>query len=315
MPYTAQFFAEKLNVPVEYFNPFRNVQIDPTVNLEELVRVAHSMGEVVGLGLRNLAHCPVELNLMPESTRKWRAFNEKKPYLIATVFTLVGIVGVIGLLFQQLASVKANKLANIQGDLNTARSKNNELKKAMSERSDATNQLGQLGDMLEERYYWVEVLPELRRILNRTEVVTSNKWKAPTGVWIEQFVTPSPAPAAQSTGGESTGVSTATVSQLESGIVTKYNLTSGDQPVPAGDGAAPVPVVSGNAISTITIVCRAMKGPPGSADPDLAYAFLDELKASPIVDPKTTQLGTTIPAEEFTFTFAVRIALKNPLKF
>ena len=29
MPYTAQFFAEKLNVPVEYFNPFRNVQIDP----------------------------------------------------------------------------------------------------------------------------------------------------------------------------------------------------------------------------------------------------------------------------------------------
>ena len=33
MPYTAQFFAEKLNVPVEYFNPFRNVQIDPAVNL------------------------------------------------------------------------------------------------------------------------------------------------------------------------------------------------------------------------------------------------------------------------------------------
>src|SRR3974390_2356114 len=89
MAYTAQFFAEKLNVPVEYFNPFRNVQIDPAVNLEDLVRVAHAMGEVVGLGLRNLAHCPVELNLMPESTRKWRAFNEKKPFIIATLFTIV----------------------------------------------------------------------------------------------------------------------------------------------------------------------------------------------------------------------------------
>ena len=52
---TAQFFAEKLNVPVEYFNPLRNVQIDPAINLEELAKVAHSMGEVVGLGLRNLA--------------------------------------------------------------------------------------------------------------------------------------------------------------------------------------------------------------------------------------------------------------------
>ncbi|HKI68183.1 MAG TPA: type IV pilus assembly protein PilM, partial [Verrucomicrobiae bacterium] len=48
MPYTAQFFAEKLNVPVEYFNPLRNVQIDPSVNLEELARVAHALGEIVG---------------------------------------------------------------------------------------------------------------------------------------------------------------------------------------------------------------------------------------------------------------------------
>jgi len=79
MPYTAQFFAEKINVPVEYFNPLRNVQIDPAINLEELARVAHSMGEVIGLGLRNLAHCPVELNLMPESALKWQSFNQKKP--------------------------------------------------------------------------------------------------------------------------------------------------------------------------------------------------------------------------------------------
>src|SRR5437773_12089009 len=62
MAYTAQFFAEKLNIPVEYFNPLRNVQIDPAINLEDLARVAHSLGEVIGLGLRNLAHCPVELD-------------------------------------------------------------------------------------------------------------------------------------------------------------------------------------------------------------------------------------------------------------
>ncbi len=78
MPYTAQFFAEKLNVPVEYFNPFRNVQIDPAVNLEELARVAHSLGEVVGLGLRNLANCPVEMNLMPDSTLRWQRVQREE---------------------------------------------------------------------------------------------------------------------------------------------------------------------------------------------------------------------------------------------
>src|SRR5208337_3372817 len=111
MPYTAQFFAEKLNVPVEYFNPFRNVQIDPAVNLEELARVAHSLGEVVGLGLRNLANCPVEMNLMPTSTLRWRTFNEKKPYFIATVFFLVLVAFAVGFLFQQLAASKENEIS------------------------------------------------------------------------------------------------------------------------------------------------------------------------------------------------------------
>src|ERR1700722_19422420 len=110
MPYTAQFFAEKLNVPVEYFNPFRNVQIDQSVNLEELSRVAHSLGEVVGLGLRNLATCPVEMNLMPESTLRWQSFNQKKPFLIATVVSMVLVTFAIGLLFQKLAD---NKQAEI----------------------------------------------------------------------------------------------------------------------------------------------------------------------------------------------------------
>src|SRR5438128_7013896 len=114
MPYTAQFFAEKLNVPVEYFNPFRNVDIDPSVNLEELARVAHSLGEVVGLGLRNLAHCPVELNLMPESTLNWQRFNQKKPYFIATVFSLVAVVAAMGCLFGQPAAVKDAELTKLQ---------------------------------------------------------------------------------------------------------------------------------------------------------------------------------------------------------
>src|SRR5437667_4057672 len=31
MPYTAQFFSEKLNIPVDYFNPLRNIQLDAEI--------------------------------------------------------------------------------------------------------------------------------------------------------------------------------------------------------------------------------------------------------------------------------------------
>src|SRR5688572_26469559 len=114
MAYTAQFFAEKLNIPVDYFNPFRNVQIDPSVNVEDLARVAHSFGEVVGLGLRNLAHCPVELNLMPETSIQRQEFQQKKPFLIAAMFTLVAILFAVAWFHGKVVSIKQTTLEELK---------------------------------------------------------------------------------------------------------------------------------------------------------------------------------------------------------
>jgi type IV pilus assembly protein PilM len=316
MPYTAQFFAEKLNVPVEYFNPFRNVQIDPAVNLEELVRVAHSMGEVVGLGLRNLAHCPVELNLMPESTRKWRTFNEKKPFLIATVFTIVGVVAIVGLLFQQLGSVKAKKIEDIKPALDQAQRRDNEFKQAKGQLDQATNDLGQLASLIGDRYYWLDTLPELRRVLMHVETVTSNKWGSATGIWIEQFVTPAP-PEPSATGGEMNFQSQGALgSALEQAIESKYSLGTGEQQPSADLSATPAALPPGSGISTIVMVCRARKGADASANSELMYTFLDTLRASPIVDAKGTQVGGRMGDDDspYTFTFAVKVALKKPPK-
>src|SRR2546423_4894872 len=167
MPYTAQFFAEKLNVPVEYFNPLRNVQIDPAINLEDLARVAHSFGEVVGLGLRNLAHCPVELNLMPESTLKWQAFNQKKPYFISTVFSLVAGVLAMGFLFDRLAGVKKKALDEITPTVETQNRKSETFKRVMADLKKNQTDLEQLTGYINNRYYWADVLAELRAALIR----------------------------------------------------------------------------------------------------------------------------------------------------
>jgi type IV pilus assembly protein PilM len=311
MPYTAQFFAEKLNVPVEYFNPFRNVQIDPAVNLEELARVAHSMGEVVGLGLRNLAHCPVELNLMPESTRKWRAFNEKKPYLIATVFTMVAVVAVIGLLFSQLSKVKADKLQNIQPKLTQAQARDNEFNRANGELTAAKEELTLLGTLTADRYYWTDTLPEFRKIVMHVEQVTSNKWGY-SGVWIEQFVTPSP-PDGNLTP-EMMSSQPSVGAAMEQAIAAKYNLPATLGP----DNVAVVPA-PGSGVTSVVLVCRAVNGPNASANSELMYAFLDSVKASPLVDPKGSppQLGERLMTDDsqFTFTFALKIPLAKPLKF
>src|SRR5882762_5137125 len=175
MPYTAQFFAEKLNVPVEYFNPFRNVQIDPAINLEELARVAHSLGEVVGLGLRNLAHCPVELNLMPDSTLKWQSFNQKKPYFIAAVAGLVLVVAAMGFLFDRLAGVKQGVLEQTKEKSKEPKEREVKFKQAFGDLKKTQKEVEQVVDWMDDRYYWADVLTELRRLLVRVEDATKTR--------------------------------------------------------------------------------------------------------------------------------------------
>src|SRR5947207_15049558 len=143
MPYSAQFFSEKLNVPVEYFNPFRNVQIDEQLNREELAKVAHSLGEVVGLGLRNVAHCPVELNLIPKSSLKRQEFNQKKPFIAAAIFCLILIVFAFGFFNGRVAQEKQKALDDLNGRLKPLQGFKSQLERAMNELKTADSEAEQ----------------------------------------------------------------------------------------------------------------------------------------------------------------------------
>lgn len=338
MPYTAQFFAEKLNVPVEYFNPFRNVQIDPAVNLEELARVAHSLGEVVGLGLRNLAHCPVELNLIPESTRRLQSFNEKKPYFIATVFSLVAVVGVVGLLYQKLAGVKEDELAKIQPILEPMRMKEVQFKRAYGDLQSATNELGQLAGWMNGRYYWGDLVTELRRILIKSETLSQQKLRADTGIWIEQMITTVPTVAAFDPNAPAPGYGAppgypppgfgAPPVGYRDALMDRDRLIAGGAPITTevapqttDPNVTQLPQVASattNMISAIKIVCRAvdLSSLVSDANTTIIYTLENELKASPLLDPKDTQIVGSITPDDSTRTFTVTflLSLKNPLK-
>jgi len=277
MPYTAQFFAEKLNVPVEYFNPFRNVQIDPSVNLEELARVAHSLGEVVGLGLRNLANCPVEMNLMPDSTLRWRAFNEKKPYFIFTIFSLVAVAGAIGFLFQKLADEKEGSISDLEPQVDVIQGKVNQMSQANGQLQKTQGEANQVTAWMQDRYYWGDVLAELRRVLIRSEDELKKKYGAQkqgmeAGIWIEQMTLGTANPGA----------------------------TTGQT----------------NAL-TLVCRAVDLSGIDTAANNEIVYAVERELKAAPVFDPKTVQPSVQISPVDAngTFTFTFTVSPQNPLQF
>src|SRR4029450_11244658 len=67
MPYMREFFKEKLQLPVEFFNPIQNVIVSESAPVQEVTRSASLLGELVGLALRSVTTCPMELHLYPAS--------------------------------------------------------------------------------------------------------------------------------------------------------------------------------------------------------------------------------------------------------
>src|SRR5262245_17290184 len=188
MPYTAQFFSEKLNLPVEYFNPLRNLQIDPELPREELAKVAHSLGEVVGLGLRNLAHCPVELNLMPKSSLQRREFAQKQPYLAAAAFCLVLIVYAAWYFFNQVAEAKAKALEKLKPEVAKIQADAAKLKTADAALTHVRGEAENYAEAMGDRLYWAKLVTVLRNSLMAVEEKKEREFGKKTGVWIERMI-------------------------------------------------------------------------------------------------------------------------------
>lgn len=331
MPYTAQFFAEKLNLAVEYFNPFRNVQIDSSVNLEELAKVAHAYGEVVGLGLRNAAQCPVELNLIPKSSLKRQQFNQKKPYFIAAVFSLVAVVFAYGWFYSKVAGVTQTALDEISNRAMPLQDAETRLSAEEVKLDKTKKEVQQLTAWLDDRFHWADLFTEIRRVMIETEGITRQKLGADAGVWIETFQPSIPGLSAASFAVEEAAPTTtsSTYAGMTPEMMRRYGLLPAAgapaepaAPTDSGDGstpAAPVSKGSTNDISTIKVLCRAVNltrlSP--SANGDLAFAVEKELKASPLLDPKETRLSgqlETVDQSASTFSFEVTLKLKKPMK-
>jgi hypothetical protein len=239
------------------------------------------------------------MNLMPSSTLRWRTFNEKKPYFIFTLLSLVAVAGAVGFLFQKLAESKENEIKGLEPQVQKLKTKADQFDRAYKKLQATQKEAGQITSWMEERYYWGDVLAELKHVLIRSEDDIKKKLSAirpgvEAGVWIEQ-------------------------------------LTLGNTPGPAtGPGAIPIPMpvaspgeneaapgATPNPSSTLTLVCRAvnLSNIDPSANTDIAYTVLNELQANPLFDPKATQLRGDITPDDATgtFTFGITVGLQHPL--
>jgi type IV pilus assembly protein PilM len=115
LPYTLEFFQEKLNLPVEYFNPVRNVTIGKGVDPAVVQREGHLMGELVGLGLRGIGKSAINIDLVPMVVEQARAADRRKPFLVAAAAVFLAGAA-LWAVFQNVAAAQAKDKATTMAD-------------------------------------------------------------------------------------------------------------------------------------------------------------------------------------------------------
>ena len=93
IPYTDTFLKEKLGVETDYFNPFNNVAVSVQIPAEQVGAHACEMGQLVGLALRQMHTCPIEINLLPPKAEEEKKFKRKQPlFALAAVGVLATLL-------------------------------------------------------------------------------------------------------------------------------------------------------------------------------------------------------------------------------
>ncbi|HEY1173409.1 MAG TPA: type IV pilus assembly protein PilM [Verrucomicrobiae bacterium] len=302
MPYAAQFFAEKLNIPVDYFNPLQNVEYDPSISLEELATVAHSFGEVVGLGVRNLAQCPVELNLMPKSHLKRKAFDQKKPWLMAALFSLVLVVFSYGLFYKQQAGLKNAEIKKLNERINPLRNMKGQLDAQFGTLKTQYQLANEHAMLLDDRYYTPQLMNSLQSMLLQYEASSSNAFGKDTGVWIEKFTPLLPTGAAPVGGGG------------------RFGPAGGAPAAPGQPVATPLPTPAAPVVVgyyAVTFRAANLNSLAPDANRRFAFALQEVVKTNTLFLPDYTKLDDKMeevdPAAK-SFSFSMTLQLKRPVR-
>jgi len=175
LPYLDLFIADKLSLPIAYFNPLRNVNLSPSLNMTFIQQNSCYTAELVGLALRATGSCPAEVTLDAPSLSARADKRRKQPYYFGALVAWALLFVCLGLYYYQqinVAEAMTNTLRESTQNLQTLAPKVNTLAK---EQDVLQQTLKSAVDLGRQHDAWAQVLAALND-------------KIPEGVWITQLV-------------------------------------------------------------------------------------------------------------------------------
>ena len=288
-PYMREFFQEKLQLPVAFFNPLRNVAVAESAPMKEISRSAHLLGEVVGLALRTVTACPMELNLRPATVVKRQTLEKRRlSFVVAAACFVLALFG-WGLYYTRAAHVTQRATEHLQERIDTMHAAEGRLAKLRQQTAALDSQSGPLIDALNDRSFWVELIEDLNARLPKEDI------------WITELVPTS--------GGKPVGVDEKRINELNTA------LTATPAATPSGPRAGASPRPGGPAVDGLLVRGLYLFNP---RQQEVVVDFFRNLVGSPFyrIDPNNQSRvikPSTPNNTEWAFPYELHLDLKKSL--
>jgi type IV pilus assembly protein PilM len=287
MPYMREFFNEKLHLPIEFFNPLRNVAATDPAPVAELASSAHRLGEVVGLALRSVSGCPMELSLLPASVVQTQELAKRRPFFIMAAASFILILLGWSAYYTRAAQVTRETAEAIQqknASMQGAETQLGKLKKQITSLDGtATPLIGAIND----RDFWPQILEDLNARLPESDI------------WITEL--------GATSGGKLLGAA-----DKRTGQSTPPSLPQTSVPGTTKPAAAGAKLIDGILVRGLYLY--------NPKQQEVVVDYLRNLAGSPffVVDPKTPErvikLNAVPDDTEWAFPYELQLTLRKPLK-
>ena len=158
IPYTDTFLREKLNVETDYFNPFNNVAVSEQIPAEQVGAHACEMGQLVGLALRQMHTCPIEINLLPPKAEEDKKFKRKQPlFAMAAAAILMALMVWISF-YSRMAGVADDIRSRIDARVGELSGVEKNLKQVEASVADVEGKIAELTSLEARRGVWRSLL-------------------------------------------------------------------------------------------------------------------------------------------------------------
>ncbi|MFL6590930.1 MAG: Amuc_1101 family PilM-like pilus complex protein [Chthoniobacterales bacterium] len=282
-PYMREFFREKLQVPIEFFNPLRNVAVSEAIDATTVATSAHLLGELTGLALRGAMTCPMELNLRPQSVVRRQEMERRRPFFVLAAACFLAALLAWALYLWRAAEVQDRATARLQEKVDAMRRIETQMTQVRKEIANLDNQSSPLVAAINERSFWPQILEDLNSRLPKEDI------------WITELIPTS--------GGKPLGAPDPRAETVATTPVTA--------PAPAEPGAtAGVPAIDGLLIRGLYLF--------NPKQQEVVVDYFKNLVSSPwfAIDPNNQAKvikPTTPNNNEWAFPYELRLDLKKPV--